>query len=168
MLCVDYVNKQWERGGDGCALRNVKLRFSRKLMFAAGLLTCFACRLDEARLNEHDLFKNETDAKNAVEMHIQSRIGVSPLDIVCERLLAFDQSTQTAPRMLLAYDGFLCKLGEPETRDALKRLNETVAESDRRFGAFRDLSHEFQDALTSLFFDLDPVLTELTRRYGVF
>lgn len=165
-LCVDYVNKQWERGGDGWALRNVKLRFSRKLMFAAGLLTCFACRLDEADAPADSLFKSEDEAKRAVKESIQGRLGSTPLDVLCERLTT-NGNDAIARKVLSAYDGFLAALANSDVRAKLKNLRSEAAGQDSHFNALRDLSHEFQEGLTMLFFD-DPKLGELTRRYGVF
>jgi len=47
-MAVDFASKQRDRGGEGWGLRNAKLRMSRKLIFASGLLVCFACNLDES------------------------------------------------------------------------------------------------------------------------
>lgn len=164
-VCVDYVNKQWERGGDGWALRNIKLRFSRKLMFAAGLLMCFSSRLDEGP-DDGGLFIDENGAKKAVRERLVSLIGTPPLDMICHRLSA--GPADNARRILAAYDGFLSRLGDPSIRAELAVLNENKADGSRAFRELRERSREFQEGLTQLFFDGDPTLAELTRKYGVF
>ena len=49
-MAVDFASKQRERAGEGWGLRNIKLRLSRKLIFAAGLLVCYYVALDSPQL----------------------------------------------------------------------------------------------------------------------
>jgi hypothetical protein len=44
-VTVDFVEKQRGQAGHGWGLRNAKLRMSRKLIFATGMLSCFSCHL---------------------------------------------------------------------------------------------------------------------------
>lgn len=45
-VTVDFVYKQRAEAGRKSFLRNAKLRMSRKLIFASGLLRCFFCQID--------------------------------------------------------------------------------------------------------------------------
>lgn len=45
-MAVDFAHKLGTRSGKGWAIRNIKLRMSRKLIYASGLLACYRCHLD--------------------------------------------------------------------------------------------------------------------------
>ena len=47
-MAVDFAYKLRNRSGKGWAIRNLKLRMSRKLIYVSGLLACFRCHLDLA------------------------------------------------------------------------------------------------------------------------
>src|SRR5262249_14357474 len=86
-MAVDFASKQRDRGGDGWGLRNAKLRMSRKLIFASGLLLCFGCNLDA------DLKKKISTEKNAIKLnlvnHIREWVRLTPLEIVARSLAAY-------------------------------------------------------------------------------
>jgi hypothetical protein len=59
-MAVDSAQKRRDRG-DGWALRNIKLRLSRKLIFVAGLWACLSCRLDPSLELKESRQKNDHD-----------------------------------------------------------------------------------------------------------
>jgi predicted nucleotidyltransferase len=73
-VTVDFVYKQSSDNDEKWALRNAKLRLSRKLIFAAGLLTCFYCQLDSDAAEARVALKEEKD--------------VAPLTDYVERMLS--------------------------------------------------------------------------------
>src|SRR5205823_11367515 len=74
-MAVDFASKQRDRGGDGWGLRNAKLRMSRKLIFAAGLLVCFSANLDPALQSEISNEKN--DIKLKLANHLRNQLVVT-------------------------------------------------------------------------------------------
>ena len=82
-MAVDFAFKLRERSGKGWAIRNIKLRMSRKLLYVAGLLACFRCHLDFVPHHPHpeELFRKE-EFRPAVVDFVNSVFSPPPLDIV--------------------------------------------------------------------------------------
>jgi predicted nucleotidyltransferase len=171
-VTVDFVYKQRDRE-DGWALRNIKLKMSRKLIFAAGLLACFAFELASER-NREPGGQPWRDAAGRLEVPrlvrlLRERIQVHPLDQLAEAALRPAATRETALALFEAYDAFVGVLGDEEKRRHLKRL--TFADLDRGDALFRETSRiarRFQEALHQLFFVEDPQLRRLVLDYGVF
>ena len=163
-MAVDFAHKRRVRG-QGWALRNAKLRLSRKLMYTAGLVSCFSC--DSA-------FRARTRSQpwheaQQVEEYLAGLVRTTPLDIVAGVVLYyFGECSGPGSRLFGAYDEFLGMLHDEEIRKHLKSLSGTAADGDAVYQRVRDLGNEFQDALTDIFFVCDTPLRELTIRYGVF
>jgi predicted nucleotidyltransferase len=164
-MCVDYASKHREREGQGWALRNAKLRLSRKLIFASGLLTCFSCFLQPPQTTQ-DLF-NGLNSLEPLVAHLLRSVSRTPLEIVADALDRY-ASDNTARQMMGAYDEFLEMLNDGEKRARLKELKSREANTDPVFKEVKRISAAFQGGLTALFFDDHPQLTELTRKYGLF
>ena len=163
-MAVDFAYKRRVRAPTGWALRSAKLRMSRKLIYVAGLLSCFSC---EAEL---DPFRHEgPEAVLQVVNQLAHRVWQKPLDIVAGTVLLYGEPLLApAAELFAAYDRFLALLGDPVSRNRLKDLPPEDATTDPVYAEVRELGKHFQDALTRMFFDADTPLRELTRKYGVF
>lgn len=165
-VTVDFVYKQRDRA-DGWALRNAKLKMSRKLIFVSGLFTCFALELFGAGEPFRD-GAGKPDVFRLVRF-LRERIRVRPLEQLAQAALRPAVSPATARALFEEYDAFLGVLSDDEKRAHLKRL--TFDDLDRGDALFRDTSRcgrRFQEALNKLFFEDDPELRRLVVEYGVF
>jgi hypothetical protein len=163
-FAVDYAWKKWERNDEGWALRNAKLRVSRKLTFVKGLLLTFDCELTPFSVPAAtaDLVANQLTTR-CFEL-----ASFTPIDVLSHILARFAKS-ETAIALLPAYDQFSSLLNDSQKRTQLeKHVEFTSALKDSVFKEVRDISHSFRDAIESLFFDDHDELRRLTRRYGVF
>jgi predicted nucleotidyltransferase len=160
-MAVDYVAKRWERGGKGWALRNAKLRMSRKLIFSAGLCTCFSCGLSKTAGDS--LVGDSSDMQN-LTLHLLKYVSETPLSI----LVNIMQAHQVAPvGILRPYEDFLTIIDDQSKREHLEHLASGEANEDGLFNDIRTISHAFHDGLNQLFFGV-PEIRELTEKYGMF
>lgn len=162
-ITVDFVAKQRERTS-GWALRTIKLRLSRKLIFVNGLLTCFGCALRDVR---------PVDAAGhfvVPEMvrFLREQIRRTPLESLAEVLLRPEVTPETVRRLFDAYNDFIGLLADGDKRERLKKLPADAIGEDALFREARTLGVRFQDGLDRLFFEEDALLRELIRKYGVF
>lgn len=164
-VAVDFVSKQRERA-EGWALRNAKLRMSRKLIFVSGMLTCFGFELfgaGQSWVDEHGGM-----ATPRLVDFLLKRIRVRPMEALAEALLRPAVSAETGKMLFDTYDAFLGMLSDREKRDHLKKLPLEALGTDKVFKEAGRMGHQFQTGLDRLFFEEDRELSELIRRYGVF
>jgi hypothetical protein len=165
-MAVDYAQKYRERAGGGWALRYVKLRMSRKLLFVAGLLTCFGCDPELLAQSDSPLLK-DPPSMEALVAHLREYVRRPPLELLAEALARHAQP-ETAAAALDAYDTFLAHLDDANDRQHLEALNYADSERDPLFQVLQENSRTFQRALQQLFFRDSPVLFQLVQDYGVF
>lgn len=159
-MAVDFAHKRRARAGKGWALRTVKLQMSRKLMYAAGLLGCYACLLD---LEGQD----PADGRPRVVAHLEELVRKTPLDIVARAVVGcFGELSGVGRELFAAYDGFLSLMDDPEWRRRMDALG-PGDEGDPQYQQAHEIGKRFGDALIGMFFDHEP-FAGLTRRYGVF
>jgi predicted nucleotidyltransferase len=164
-MCVDYAMKYRERAAQGWAIRNIKLRMSRKLIFAAGLIMCFSC--DPEWVADHDAELHRNQTAEELGRYVEEFTRQTPLDILAE-VPAKHAKEDNVAAILDTYDYFLGQLDDEDVRRHLKELPPERAASDQKYQAIQARCNDFEKALERLFFDDDPRLSRLTRAYGVF
>lgn len=163
-VAVDFAAKQRERGGEGWGLRTAKLRMSRKLIFAAGLIACFECHLH--RPSDLDQVLRSSERLSRWQDFLRERFRATPLEIVANFLYGWN--SPSACTLMDSYDSFLAILRDEDKRQHLEKLRPEDRRRSSVFREVRDLGHSFQDALTKVFFEESHVVGNLVRRYGVF
>lgn len=164
-MAVDFASKQRDRGGKGWGLRNAKLRMSRKLIFASGLLVCFSANLDPEL--QEKISTDESDIKLRLINHIRDYVRLTPLDILKRSMKQYAVPQSIEKELFGAYAEFLKVLNDDESREALKNLRANDSRSDPTFGQIRKISAAFEHALDHIFFE-NKQIAPLTRKYGVF
>lgn len=159
-LCVDFGMKRWTQN-EKWALRNIKLRMSRKWLFVSGMLTMFAC--DESQSS-----KVQMSATKDVTLDILADYAtLTPTDIIARNLSRLGLRDQ-AVKMFDVYDSYLGKLDNPDMRDYLKKLTTEAARRDIHFKEFKELGRCFQEILKDTFFETHEDLSDFAKEYGVF
>lgn len=166
-MAVDFAYKRRVRDQKGSAIRNIKLRMSRKLIYISGLLTCFACHIELSSEERRALFDGPDSARRAVDF-FRNTLQRTPLEILCGVLLHYSHLHGTACRVLSAYNDYLGTLADANSRTHLEELLPGQQDRDPVYQDLRRHSHEFRDGVLDLFFDSKSGLFELTRVYGVF
>jgi predicted nucleotidyltransferase len=165
-MCVDFACKEWEQAGKKWALRNIKLRISRKLIFVKGLLTIFSFSQNEEVQAERTRHLDGGPNSRAMD-HLLQYAAMTPLDVVCKIFMELELFEE-AKDILDVYALFLERLNNPKIRKKLANLHPKDIDTDQSFTELRDASHKYQTALTNAFFIKDTPLRDFTIKYGVF
>ena len=166
-MAVDFAYKLRNRAGKGWAIRNIKLRMSRKLIYVSGLLACYRCHMDFSEEERRAIFSDPGRQQQVID-HLEAIFRSTPLEITAEVLLRFPHLDGVARKILCSYNEFLGILADGDRRRHLENLSEASAETDEIYQRARQLSHSFRDGLLAFFFDVQSGLDVLTRNYGVF
>jgi predicted nucleotidyltransferase len=163
-MCVDFAYKEWEQAGKKWALRNIKLRMSRKLLFASALCTVFSCA-SNASLRPPG--KVRDDYLPPMRDHLLQFARATPANVVAWTLVTLGLKDYCA-QLFDHYNVFLEKINDTGVRAHLDELSATDVYSDDVFLGLRSTSHEFQDVLKKIFFEAKTPLLDLIVQYGVF
>jgi predicted nucleotidyltransferase len=151
-ICVDFEGKSRGASGEDAkyATRNAKLRTSRKVLFAGGLLPVMLCHLK---------------APDEVRGFLTRQFACPPTDRLAAAFLQQGAVAEGA-RAMLAYDRWIGLLQDSEARDELARLRADTRDRSPLFREIRDIGDELQRGLLALLYETG--LSPLTRQYGLF
>jgi hypothetical protein len=166
-MAVDFAYKLRTRSGKGWAIRNIKLRMSRKLIYVSGLLACFRCHLDYSDAQRASLFADPNRRQEVIE-HLEQIFQTTPLEIIATVLFQHGHLDETAKKILGPYNEFIGMLADEAVRSHLEEMTEENADADPVYQKARGLSHTFRDGLLEFFFDPKSELEAMTKNYGVF
>jgi hypothetical protein len=165
-VAVDFAQKRRVRRSEGWALRAVKLSFSRKLTYVAGLLTCFGCA-------EVGIGAERAKGRTPVLIqHLERALSATPLDTFASTAIIYwdvEALRSAWHDIFQTYDVFLALLDDEAARERLEHLKQGDAATDPIFLQARDARKRFQKAIETIFFDGHGTPFPMwTRRYGVF
>lgn len=164
-ICVDYAAKHREQDGKKWALRNAKLRLSRKLIYASGLAFCFSCELDPPK-EDAGLFGDHFSTKPQAFISAAIRFAQTPsLEYLAAFVVAFVENPakrrKVAKLIFGSYNDWLLMKADKKTRESLATLTHEEAQGDVNFEKVRSIGADFSKGLKMLFFnreeDADPI-----------
>jgi hypothetical protein len=164
-MAVDFADKFHDQIGEKWALRNTKLRFSRRLIFLTGALACFSWNLRPRGSTSTNSTEQATG--NAIS-HFTAYLSRAPLEIVADELLSASVSDEISKKLLASYDEFLAIVDDENKRMELVQLSRELADKSDLFQHVRAISHTFRDALIAWLFQPGSSLFQLVRDYGFF
>lgn len=149
-ICVDFAGKE-RRGPEKWGIRNAKLRTSRKVLFAGGLLPVFEC----SKL-----------PRDEMPDFLRRQLRMPPTDRIAQAFLTHHAS-DAGGRALGAYDDFLGRLADSEFRDELETVTRATSKESSAFRDAARLGKDLERGLLALLFETEW-LPKLARDYVVF
>jgi hypothetical protein len=158
-ICVDYAAKHRERGGEEWAIRNAKLRLSRKLLFASGLAFCLSCQLCPPTTK---VTGRVPISPGRTLPYIQSAMEFARTPSI-EFLAQFvdrcvkdgRRRKRVASQVFGSYNQWLILMGDTRNRKHLASLSHEEAKRDKTFQRIRRIGKDFASGLRLLFFNRD-------------
>jgi hypothetical protein len=148
-LGVDFAAKVRERDGEGWGLRNAKLRTSRKVLFAAGLLPVLRC-------HEHD--------SDGMASFLAAQFDHPPVDRLADAFLRYD-ALAAAEQAFVGYDAFLALLDDPSARASLKAMGLPPTKPVPEFESAARFGRGLDSSLLTLLFETE--LAPFAREFGI-
>jgi hypothetical protein len=102
-----------------------------------------------------------------LQQHLLRFVKSTPLNILVWTLRELGLH-EYCRKFLDNYEEFLTQINDPSVRERLADLSEQAVYRDSVFLQCREISHQLQATLKSVFFEADTPLREFTAEYGVF
>lgn len=150
-ICVDYAAKHREEAGAKWAVRNAKLRLSRKLLYAEGLAFCFRCQLAPPTSGIEEV-ERTAEPFIAAAMEFAAAPPLEYLATFIDEFIEGERRRLVSASIFGAYDKWLELIGDSEKRERLKNLSHENAHDDKTFNEVRWIGAEFAKGLKLLFF----------------
>ncbi len=148
-ICVDFVGKERE-GSEKWGIRNAKLRTSRKVLFAGGLVPL---------LQSHRFGREDRRAYLAAQLAAPATDRLAAAFLDCG-------ARDAGVRALSAYDRWLGVLDDEQRRAELEALTKETAPASAVFRDVRRHAAELERGLLVLLFDTE--LLPHVREHGIF
>lgn len=155
-IAVDFAAKTREQGDKKWALRRIKLRTSRKLIFAAGLVMS----LDSA------VASSSSQDEMALLDSLVEAAKKTPLDLLAEVGIRHSDMRESCRRVFDAYETFLALIDDETKRRRLASMRRDMKDTDEVYGEAREIGRQFGEAIEAFFFD--GIYKDAIRKYGVF
>lgn len=149
-ICVDFAGKEHE-GPRKWGIRNAKLRTSRKILFAGGLLPTLEC----FRFHEEEMRR-----------FLKDQLDRPPTDRIAQSFLTHD-AVDAGGRTLGAYDEFVGRMDDEEFRQELSALVRRDAMESPVFADVRRIAHDVEQGLLALLYETRE-LPQVARDYAIF
>ena len=149
-ICVDFAGKEHE-GPKKWGLRNAKLRTSRKILFAGGLLPVLEC----FRFDLGD-----------IRGYLEEQLEMLPTDRIAQCFLAHN-AVEPGARTFGAYDEFVGRMNDEQFRDELGSVVRDNSADSAAFADIQRIGHELQDGLLALLYETRD-LPQVVRDYAIF
>jgi predicted nucleotidyltransferase len=148
-ICVDFVGKHRE-AGDKWGTRNAKLRASRKVLFAGGLLPILQCfRFDRDGMREF----------------LMDQLTAPATDRLAYAFLEWEIPDPGA-RFFDAYDRWVGLLSDEGVRRELNEVTPDTADGSEAFREVQGIGRDLDRGLLALLFNTS--LEPISRQYGIF
>jgi hypothetical protein len=151
-ICVDFEGKVKDTGGDDpkWVTRNAKLRTSRKMLFAGGLLPILLCH--------HRMADQMRD-------FLTSWLNAPPSDRLAAAFLHYG-AIEEGVRTFKAYDRWIEIMQDSGAREELNVLRATTRDKSELWQDIRVIGEGLQRGMTALLFD--TALRPLAPQYAIF